>query len=80
MVDYLVLRVRMLHPTPAIPFETMTRTRILAIPTKTGKYDYQVDAVSPTETVTCVHTLFPHNGDKPCWYLKPWLNQPIPLG
>ena len=45
--DYLALRVRMLHPTPTMPFETITRVRILAIPTKTGKYDYQVDAVNP---------------------------------
>ena len=78
--DYLALRVRMLHPTPTMPFETITRVRILAIPTKTGKYDYQRDAANPTETITCVHSLFPHFGDTPCLFLKPRFNQPIPIG
>lgn len=79
VVDYLVLRVRMLHATPASPFESMTRTRVLAIAQKGGKTDYQIDQVQPVETLTCVHSLSPHYGDQPCWYLKPRLNQPIPI-
>jgi len=78
--DYVVLRVRMLHPTITMPFETMTRTRVLAIPQKSGKFDYQIDQLQPTETLSCVHALFPHYGDGPCWYLKPRVNQPIPVG
>jgi hypothetical protein len=77
--DYLVLRIRSLHPTASIPFESMTRTRVLAILKKNGKYDYQIDQTQPVEALTCVHSLFPHYGDKPCWYLKPRLNQPIPV-
>jgi hypothetical protein len=77
--DYLYLRIRMRHPTPASPFESMTRTRVLAIPQKSGKFDYQIDQVQPVETLTCVHSLFPHYGDQPCWYLKPRLNRPIPV-
>jgi hypothetical protein len=77
--DYLVLRVRMLHATSSEPFETMTRTRVLAIPQKNGKYDYQIDQLQPVEVLTCVHALFPHYGDQPCWYLKPRLNRPIPV-
>ena len=77
--DYLYLRVRMRHPTPNSPFESMTRTRVLAIPQKSGKFDYQIDQTQPVETITCVHSLFPHYGDQPCWYLKPRLNQPIPV-
>ena len=77
--DYLVLRVRMLRATPSEPFELMTRTRVLAIPQKNGKYDYQIDQAQPVEVLTCVHALFPHYGDQPCWYLKPRLNQPIPV-
>lgn len=80
VADYLVLRVRMRHATPTMPFETMTRARLLAIPEKNGKTDYELDEVQPTETLTCVHALFPHYGDQPCWYLKPRLNQPIPIG
>jgi len=75
--DYLYLRIRMLHRTPTVPFESMTRTRVLAIPQKSGKLDYQIDETQPVETLTCVHSLFPHYGDQPCWYLKPRLNQPI---
>lgn len=77
--DYIYLRVRMLHTTPTNPFETMTRTRVLAIPQKNGKLDYQIDQTQPIETLTCVHSLFPHYGDQPCWYLKPRINRPIPI-
>lgn len=78
--DYFVLRIRMLRATPSEPFESMTRTRILAIAQKGGKTDYQIDQLQPVETLTCVHALFPHYGDQPCWYLKPRLNQPIKIG
>jgi hypothetical protein len=78
--DYVVLRVRMRQATPTMPFEMMTRARLLAIQEKGGKTDYQLDEVQPTETLTCVHALFPHYGDQPCWYMKPRLNQPIPIG
>lgn len=77
--DYAYVRVRMAHPTPCSPFETLTRTRVLAIPQKSGKFDYEIDQAQPVETLTCVHSLFPHFGDQPCWYLKPRLNQPIPV-
>lgn len=77
--DYLYLRIRMFHSTLTDPFESMTRTRVLAIPQKNGKLDYQIDQAQPVETLTCVHSLFPHYGDQPCWYLKPRLNQPIPV-
>ena len=74
-----MLRVRMLRSTPSSPFESMSRTRILAIAQKGGKTDYQIDQIQPVETLTCVHALFPHYADQPCWYLKPRLNQPIPI-
>jgi len=77
--DYVYLRVRMLHPAPSNPFETVVRTRLLAIPQKNGKVDYQIDQTQPVETLTCVHSCFPHYGNPPCWYLKPRLNQPIPV-
>ena len=79
LCDYLYLRIRMFHRTATDPFESMTRTRVLAIPQKSGKFDYQIDETQPVETLTCVHSFFPHYGDQPCWYLKPRLNQPIPV-
>jgi hypothetical protein len=77
--DYLYVRVRMLHPKPADPFESMKSLRVLAIPEKNGKTEYEVDALNPEQTVTCVHSLFPHFGYSPCWYVKPRMNQPIPM-
>ncbi len=78
-LDYLVLRVRMLHPSASVPFEHLTRNRLLAIKVKNGTYEYELDQVNPTEAITCVHALFPHFGDQPCWYQKPRLNQPTPI-
>ena len=78
-LDYVVLRIRMLHPAATVPLEHLTRHRLLAIKAKNGTYEYELDEVNPTETLTCVHTVFPHLGDQPCWYLKPHLDQPIPI-
>jgi hypothetical protein len=77
--DYLSVRIRMLHPKPTDPFEAMTSLRILAIPEKNGKTEYETDTLNPQQTVTCVHSLFPHAGYSPCWYVKPRLSQPIPM-
>jgi len=77
--DYLFLRLRMLHPKPADPFESLKTLRVLAIPEKNGRTEYEVDAQNPEQTVTCVHSLFPHMGYSPCWYVKPRINQPIPM-
>jgi hypothetical protein len=77
--DYLSVRARMLHPKPADPLETIKALRVLAIPEKNGKTSYEVDAQNPEQTVTCVHSLFPHSGYSPCWYIKPRINQPIPM-
>lgn len=77
--DYVFLRIRMLHPKPEDPFESITSLRILAIPEKNGKTEYQTDTLNPQQTVTCIHSLFPHVGYSPCWYVKPRLNQPIPM-
>ena len=38
-----------------------------AIRQKNGRIDYEL---GDTETRACVHTLFPHSGYAPCWYLK----------
>ncbi len=77
--DYLYVRIRMLHPTPTVPFEPLKTLRVLAIPEKNGKTEYEVDAQNPEQVVTCVHSLFPHSGYLPCWYVKPRINQPIPM-
>ena len=77
--DFVSVRVRMMHAKPNDPFETVTSLRILAIGEKGGKTEYDVDPVQPQQTCVCVHALFPHNGDLPCWYLKKKFAQPIPM-
>jgi hypothetical protein len=77
--DFLYVRVRMLHPKPADPFETLTAPRILAIPEKGNRTSYEIDEQHPTQTLVCVHALFPHYGDQPCWYIKKKIDNPIPL-
>lgn len=77
--DLLWLAIRSIDPTPTNPYESMTRRRVLAIPQKNGKTSYQIDAERPTETLTCVHALFPHHGYPPCWKLKPHIHDPIPM-
>jgi hypothetical protein len=77
--DFASVRLRMMHAKPSDPFETVTSLRILAIGEKGGKTEYDVDPVQPQQTGVCVHALFPHNGDLPCWYLKKKFAQPIPM-
>jgi len=77
--DFISVRVRVLHPKPGNPFETVTALRILAIGEKGNKTEYSVDPLQPQQTAECVHALFPHNGDPPCWYLKRKFAQPIPM-
>jgi len=77
--DSLWFRVRMIHPKPADPLESFTGPRVLAIPEKGNKTSYEIDQQNPEQTVTCAHSWFPHAGYRPCWYVKPRLNQPIPM-
>ena len=75
--DSLWFRVRMIHPKPSDPLESFTGQRVLAIPEKGNKTSYEIDQQNPEQTVTCAHSWFPPVGYRPCWYVKPRLNQPI---
>lgn len=77
--DSLSVLVRARQATSTNPYETITAYRILAIGEKGNKTEYDVDQVHPTQTGECVHSLFPHKGDPPCWYLKHKFAQPIPM-
>jgi len=63
--DYLALRYRMLKQQN--PFGAVTVYRYYAIQKKANKVEYVFDG---TENQTCVHSLFPHVGDRPCWYVQ----------
>lgn len=67
--DYASVRRRMGAQKPGDPFDVVTYPHLLAIPQKGNKVDYELDAQSPMETESCVHSLFPHYGYTPCWYV-----------
>jgi hypothetical protein len=79
--DYVWLRYKMRKPTANDPFEVMTIQRFYQIPEKGGHDENgRVEfTLADPQTETCVHSIFPHAGDSPCWYLN-WLSkQPISM-
>ena len=48
-----------------------------AIKLKNGRIDYQF---GDTETQPCLHSIFPHLGYKPCWYLTRHKTNVIKVG
>jgi hypothetical protein len=67
--DYASVRRRMSAQKPGDPFDVVTYPHLLAIPQKGNKVEYALDAQSPMESDPCVHSLFPHYGYTPCWYV-----------
>ncbi len=67
--DYASVRRRMSAQKPGDPFDVVTYPHILAIPEKGNKVEYALDAQSPMKSDPCVHSLFPHFGYTPCWYV-----------
>lgn len=77
--DYLLVRWKMTHPKAGAAFGTIRMVRLLAIPMKDGKTEYELDAQQPEVITPCVHALFPHMGNSPCWYLQRNSQKPIPM-
>lgn len=73
--DYVYVRDRMSKNTPGDPLETVKIQPMYAIPHKDGRAEY---VFGDPVTQTCVHSLFPHLGYSPCWYVKK-NSQPIPM-
>jgi hypothetical protein len=65
VADYLVLRYRV--ATNRNAYGTVTVQPYYAVPRKDGKTEYMFD---DPQDQTCVHSIFPHLGDSPCWYLN----------
>ena len=68
--DYLSVRHRMSAQKQGDPFDVVTYPHLLVIPQKGNRVEYALDAQSPMESVSCVHSLFPHFGYPPCWYVR----------
>jgi len=79
VLDYLVLRARVMFPKLGAATGTVQMTRMYAIAQKNGRVESQMDVNQPQVTMPCVHSLFPHMGNRPCWYLEQNANKPIPV-
>jgi len=55
------------------------RMRLLEIPGKGNKVEYQIDSLQPEEDVPCTRSVFPHAGSRPCWYVSRHAHDPIPM-
>jgi hypothetical protein len=64
--DYAVIMFRVIHKTPA-PFGSVQIHPYYAITQKNKTVE--LDFLDPVNQ-DCVHSLFPHFGDAPCWYLE----------
>jgi hypothetical protein len=71
--DYLSVAHRMVHRTKADPLETIQVRPFYAVPLKNGRAEYDFGDTAPQ---TCVHSLFPHLGYQPCWYLRRQMQKP----
>ena len=63
--DYVFVRYKMAKN--RTPFGAETVQRYYAVPQKSRKTEFYFDQ---PETLPCVHSLFPHFGYSPCWYLN----------
>jgi hypothetical protein len=62
--DYISVRYRI--PKDRDQFGMVKVQRYYAVGLKSGKTDFMF---LPPQNQVCVHSLFPHFGDTPCWYL-----------
>lgn len=65
IADYFLLRYRI--AAKRNPYGTVTVQPYYAVPRKDHKTEFMFD---DPQDQTCVHSLFPHFGDSPCWYLN----------
>ncbi|HEY7212429.1 MAG TPA: hypothetical protein VH477_19290 [Bryobacteraceae bacterium] len=70
--DYAILRYRI--ATNRNPFSSVTVRTVLAVPQKNRSTEF---LPGDTQQQTCVHSLFPHMNDAPCWYLNRHKEQQI---
>jgi len=74
--DYISVKYRMHKNIPGDPLEAVQVQRTYAIPHKDGRAEF---VFGPRETQTCVHSIFPHLGYTPCWYLNKSAQKPIQM-
>ena len=77
--DYLSVRHRISAQKLGDPFDVITYPHLLAIPQKGNRVEYALDAISPWASEPCVHSIFPHFGYTPCWYVNRKASTPTPM-
>ena len=63
--DYVWLRARMMKNHDALG--SVQVSRYYAVPEKNNRVEFYYGDAAAQE---CVHSLFPHLGDNPCWYVN----------
>jgi hypothetical protein len=77
--DFTWYQLRLKFPKLGLATGSVHRIRLLAIPGKGNKMNYEIDAVRPEEDVPCSRSLFPQSGKRPCWYVTRHANDPIQI-
>jgi len=78
-LDFSWYHLRLNFPSLGSASGSIHRVRLLAIPGKANKVEYQIDSLRPEEDVPCTRTLFPHSSHAPCWYVARHANDPIQM-
>ena len=79
LADLVWYKLRVVSPKLGVANGSVHRTRVLAIAEKNNKVEYEIDSNRPEEDVACARSLFPHAGNRPCWYVVRHANDPIPM-
>jgi hypothetical protein len=69
-LDFVIFRIRV--AANLRPYGSVTVNHYTAVLLKNGKTNLTFD---PPQPWTCVHSLFPHSGSLPCWYLSRYPDQ-----
>ncbi len=77
--DSLWFQFRVRYPSVGPTISSVHRYRLLSIPLKNNKVDYEIDSQKPEEDLPCVRSLFSHAGIRPCWYVTRHAKDPIPM-
>jgi hypothetical protein len=79
LADFAWYEMHLLFPKLGPANGSVHRTRLLAVPVKNNKVDFEIDSARPEEDLPCTHSLFPHSGNRPCWYVTRHANDPIAM-
>lgn len=75
--DYVSVEHRMARKTSTDPVESIIVRPVYAVARKDGKDEFDF---GDAQTHTCIHSLFPHLGYSPCWYVIRQSQKAIPIG